>query len=325
MTNKTLVVQQPLVYPITTMVAPAQPSTPAPLVAGADNPIGQMALTTPPHFNFVLPGLRPGGVAMMVAPGSTGKSYWSLQAALSIACNVDAIGFSEMNHKAKQGEVTYFSFEDDRATLHARINNIYKQWDCFKNQQAIDDMRKFHLENLNNGDMDLMAHHDSPPYQSLLAKCTGQQLVVVDTLSQSHKGEENSTAEMAQLVGNLHRLGRDSGAAFLVLHHASKAAILNGLGTTAEAARGSGTLVANIRIAYYLNTMDEKEGTDMGLQNPENYVGFGTSKQNHIKGLSGLWYAKNPVGVLVPSPLKSGAKFTKKIKQYKPGPKEVTL
>lgn len=42
----------------------------------------------PPELDFVWPGFLAGTVGALVAPGATGKSFWALEAAMSIACSV---------------------------------------------------------------------------------------------------------------------------------------------------------------------------------------------------------------------------------------------
>ncbi len=42
----------------------------------------------PPVLDFIWPGFLAGTVGALVAPGATGKSFWALEAAMSIACSV---------------------------------------------------------------------------------------------------------------------------------------------------------------------------------------------------------------------------------------------
>lgn len=334
---KNITVQQPLVYPITTAVAaivaptaiPAGtilqhvkqnpaclvPPAPLPWVVDPDNEIGTMALTDPAPFDFILPGLMRGGVAMMIAPGGTGKSYWALQAALSVATGIDINGFHRMNHTIKKGKVAYLSFEDGKEVIHARVRNVYKHFTTLDNQEAITNMKDFKLKPMNKGDIDFMSHHLSESHLEITKTFEGYDLVIVDTLSQAHDGEENSNREMAILVGNLQRIARNANCSIVVLHHASKAAILNGLGTTAEAARGGGVLIGNIRVAYYLSTMNKDEAETLKIIEADDHVKFGTSKVNHIAGLKDFWYSRGKNGVLIPNQ-SLDMSFMQKVKQF---------
>lgn len=50
--------------------------------------ISQAFEVLPPPIDFIWPGFIAGTVGALVAPGATGKSYWALQAAMSVACHV---------------------------------------------------------------------------------------------------------------------------------------------------------------------------------------------------------------------------------------------
>jgi len=60
----------------------------------------------PPESDFIWPGFMAGTVGALVAPGATGKSFWALEAAMSIACSVaggDLMGL----HPERSGRVRY--------------------------------------------------------------------------------------------------------------------------------------------------------------------------------------------------------------------------
>jgi len=53
-----------------------------------DVDVGYRFETPPPDLDFVWPGFLAGSVGALVAPGATGKSFWALEAMMSIACSV---------------------------------------------------------------------------------------------------------------------------------------------------------------------------------------------------------------------------------------------
>lgn len=60
----------------------------------------------PPELDFIWPGFLAGTVGALVAPGATGKSFFALEAAMSIACSVaggDLVGLAP----AHTGRVVY--------------------------------------------------------------------------------------------------------------------------------------------------------------------------------------------------------------------------
>ena len=77
----------------------------------------------PPVLDFIWPGFLAGTVGALVAPGATGKSFWALEAAMSIACSVaggDLVGLAP----AHAGRVVYLAGEDPPPALVRRIHAI---------------------------------------------------------------------------------------------------------------------------------------------------------------------------------------------------------
>ena len=68
----------------------------------------------PPALDFIWPGFLAGTVGALVAPGATGKSFWALEAAMSVACGAavdckaaggDLVGLAP----ERSGRVVYFA------------------------------------------------------------------------------------------------------------------------------------------------------------------------------------------------------------------------
>lgn len=77
----------------------------------------------PPVLDFIWPGFLAGTVGARVAPGATGKSFWALEAAMSIACSVaggDLVGLAPTH----TGRVAYLAGEDLPPALVRRIHAI---------------------------------------------------------------------------------------------------------------------------------------------------------------------------------------------------------
>jgi len=77
----------------------------------------------PPELDFIWPGFLAGTVGALVAPGATGKSFFALEAAMSIACSVaggDLVGLTPK----KTGRVVYFAGEDPQPALIKRVHSI---------------------------------------------------------------------------------------------------------------------------------------------------------------------------------------------------------
>lgn len=77
----------------------------------------------PPELDFIWPGFLAGTVGALVAPGATGKSFFALEAAMSIACSVaggDLVGLAP----AHTGRVVYLAGEDPQPALVRRVHAI---------------------------------------------------------------------------------------------------------------------------------------------------------------------------------------------------------
>ena len=72
-----------------------------------------------PPKEFVIEGLLPKGLAMLVGSTKIGKSFLSLQIAIAITNGEKLWGYP-----SKQGSVLYLALEDDYARLQHRIKNM---------------------------------------------------------------------------------------------------------------------------------------------------------------------------------------------------------
>jgi hypothetical protein len=76
--------------------------------------------TSPRPLDFVIPGLVAGTVGSIVAPGATGKSWFALQIAASVA------GADTLSLNPPTGRVLYIASEDPRDVLHARTTRLQR-------------------------------------------------------------------------------------------------------------------------------------------------------------------------------------------------------
>ncbi|KCB30955.1 regulatory protein RepA domain protein [Bordetella hinzii L60] len=127
----------------------------------------------PPVLDFIWPGFLAGTVGALVAPGATGKSFWALEAAMSIACSVaggDLIGLAP----AHTGRVVYLAGEDPPPALVCRVHAIGKHL----SQQAREAIAEnLTLEPIMGGQWDLM---DTKWQRRLIESSAGARLIVLD-------------------------------------------------------------------------------------------------------------------------------------------------
>ncbi|CAN7186577.1 helicase RepA family protein [Phenylobacterium sp. LjRoot225] len=257
----------------------------------------------PPVLDFIWPGFLAGTVGALVAPGATGKSFWALEAAMSVACSVaggDLVGLAP----AHTGRVVYLAGEDPSPALVCRVHAIGQHL----SQQA----REAIAENLTVEP--IMGKRPNVMDDRHLARiiefCTGARLIVLDTLSRIHALDENSNGDMAQLVATLEHVAASTGASVLYLHHVSKGSAREGQTDQQQAARGASALIDNARWCGFVAKMNEEEARRLSDRSYDRepigndrrgyFVRFGISKQNYDCIPIDRWYSRHGGGVLLP-------------------------
>ncbi|HEX7854840.1 MAG TPA: helicase RepA family protein [Sphingobium sp.] len=269
----------------------------------------------PPILDFIWPGFLAGTVGALVAPGATGKSFWALEAAMSIACSVaggDLAGLTP----TRAGRVIYLAGEDPPPALVCRINAIGKHL----NQQArASIVEHLTIEPIMGQRRDVMEHGQ---LRYLIEQYGGSRLIVLDTLSRIHSLDENSNGAMAQLVGALEELAVGTGASILYLHHVSKGSAREGQTDQQQAARGASALIDNARWCGFVAKMTEDEAQHLsdqvddarpiGADRRNHFVRFGVSKQNYDATSLDRWYSRGRGGVLLPVKLRDASSRVRK-------------
>lgn len=246
----------------------------------------------PRAFDFILPNFSAGTLGALIAPGGTGKSMFALQLAMSTACGED------FNHvlnlpDIKLGKVVYLSGEDGSLSIEHRIHALGKY--LSKKQQ------KLIANNLQIRTTNHFWDLTQPVSKKQLSKlATGKRLLILDTLSKFHHGNENSSQEMNKLLNSLEEIISETNCAILYLHHTNKFSVFNSIGDIQQASRGSSVLVDNVRWQGYLSTMSEKEAKYYQIPNTERdlYVRFGVNKSNFGRVSKPIWLIRTEEGVL---------------------------
>ena len=257
----------------------------------------------PPVLDFIWPGFLAGTVGALVAPGATGKSFWALQAAMSIACSVagcDLVGFSPTH----TGRVVYLAGEDPPPALVRRIHSIGQHLGRAAREAIAENLT---LEPMMGKRLNIM---DEAHLRRVIEYSSGARLIVLDTLSRIHTLDENSNGNMAHLVAVLEHVAASTGASVLYLHHVSKGSAREGQTDQQQAARGASALIDNARWCGYVARMTEDEAkrlsgrthdrAPIGSERRGYFVRFGVSKQNYDATPLDHWYERKAGGVLMP-------------------------
>jgi hypothetical protein len=301
--------------------AGAVPANPAPAKQEPKEPeivfeylsIKSMIQKKPPPLDFVLHGLLAGTIGAFVSPGSAGKTMAIMQTAIGVCGGRDQVGLVVK----KPGKVCMYLAEDPSIVLWHRMHDIGARMIDEDSLDAIDE--RMNVSPLLGKSPDIM---NKTWFNSFVRDCRGSDLVVFDTLRRIHHTDENDSSDMAKLVAKLELLAAETGAAVVFLHHASKAAGLNGNVDAQQASRGSSVLVDNVRWQAFMQSMSKEEAEKVGLDDfdRKKYVRLGVSKQNYGPALCDAWLQRGEEGVLAPSPIDwSDPDFVAKVTPIKRG------
>lgn len=256
----------------------------------------------PPQLDFIWPGFLAGTVGALIAPGATGKSYWALEAVMSIACSVTCGDLLKIG-PGQTGRVVYLAGEDPESVLIGRVHAIGSH---FNAQARMEIAKNLMLEPIMGRCFNVMRTKDS---EWLIQLAMGARLIVLDTLSRTHCLDENSNGDMSRLISTLESIAVKTGAAVLYLHHVSKGSVREGQADLQQAARGAGALVDNVRWCGFVSKMSATEAKMLSDRAYDRqpigdrkgfFVRYGVSKQNYALVEADKWYQRGEGGVLLP-------------------------
>jgi len=250
--------------------------------------------TSPKPREYVLPGLMPGTVGSIVAPGGAGKSMLALEFAHYVASGADMLGIGVQQHT---GKVVYLSREDGEDILHERLHAMGRHLNGVQREMCAEQLL---IEDFTKHTPDLFEQDCRDAVEQL---ATGARLLFLDTLRSFHGGDENCNTEMSVLTGYMRAIAARTGCAIVFLHHTNKAATLSGQGDLQQAPRGASALTDNVRWQMYLVgcTKDEAKTLDISDEMRGCFVRAGVSKQNYGAAAAEAWLRRTEGGVLVPA------------------------
>lgn len=226
-----------------------------------------------PPRDWLIHGLIPSKtVTMLGGDGGTGKSLLALQLACSVAMGERWIG----RNVERPGKVLFLSAEDDQDELHRRLHDI-----CRSMGVDMEDLDRLMIRSL-AGENALLATlnrktnslRKTPLYDLIDKAMTAAKpsLIVLDTLSDLHAGEENSRAHARQFIGMLRNLAIRHDCAVLLLAHPSLTGMSNGSGLSGSTAWNN-----SVRSRLYLDRIKDDDGSEA---NPDARV-LRTMKANY--------------------------------------------
>lgn len=157
-----------------------------------------------------------------------GKTWLALEMALAVASGQPCLGRFPVKNP---GPVLVFCAEDGPRIVQQRVAGLAKA-------------RGVDFERLAVGWIDAASIWlDDPKQQQRLAQTVAKikpRLLVLDPLVRLHRGDENSSSDIAAVLGYLRGLQREHHVAIVLVHHVRK----SGAGQPGQALRGSGDLHA---------------------------------------------------------------------------------
>jgi len=273
--------------------------------------IGHFFENKPLPLDFVFPGLLAQSVGVLVAAGSTGKSFLAIELAMSVAWGCDIFKLFNEDDVIKPGPVAYIALEDPLDVFWTRIHNIA---DYIRNQvdentykDILKSMENVHLHELYGAGYRPMDTDDltaSAHMTQTIAKVKeqGARLVIIDTYSRFLAGHsESDNAVASTIVSIVEQLCKATGAAVLILHHTNKASQFSGEQGNQGAARGASALTDNARYQMNMWKMPPADAERYGVDEEERkFLIFGeVTKANHMAPQGLKWIRRMEGGVLV--------------------------
>ncbi|MCA9840005.1 MAG: AAA family ATPase [Trueperaceae bacterium] len=157
-------------------------------------------------MSYVVNQLIPVGLSQLVAKPKMGKSFFSLELALTVATENNFL-----NLETEHGSVLYFALEDNLRRLQTRTAQIM-------NGQKFPEQLSFATEAPQIGSALLSTIDD---WRTSVDK---PKLVIIDTLGRVMPGDSRSNeySEVTQLLGSVQQYAFDHNLAILFVHHAKK-------------------------------------------------------------------------------------------------------
>lgn len=246
--------------------------------------------------DFVLPGLPAGKLAVLSAPGGTGKSFLLLELALSVAAGEPVIAGISPD---AAGPVRYISFEEDEIDL---TNRLFALFQTFPISPPIETFFPSALEG-ENLPLVQNAEKNEEAVKYLENICEGMRLVILDPLSRLHAADENSNSEMKKLMQVLISTARKTRCAIIVAHHTNKSAILNGQGSLQQSARGASCIVDDPRLVVTLSKKNTPTNNKKSQYEDENEdddrLVLVWAKMNGCRPIPPMELVRTPSGVIV--------------------------
>lgn len=250
-------------------------------------------------IDYALPSLPIGSLGLLVGPGSVGKSFISLELAISVTLGHNFMGAPGLFDELIPGRTAIVFGEDDRAIVNNRMHNMA---DVFRlrpedKEQLDRDMLVLSLvgEDMRVAEVDHRSVREGPFIHRLRGICAGRRLVFIDPLIRLHDADENDNTAASHLMLSIQRIARDTSCAIVLLHHVGK-----GQTDGWAAARGASAITTSAR--WQLNatppSRDERENMGLSDDDARAWVKVDGVKMNYGENVRHFWLRRGAHGIL---------------------------
>jgi hypothetical protein len=273
--------------------------------------IGHMLRNSPPSLDHVLPGLLAKTVGLLVGPGAVSKTMLALQVGIAMATGTQLLGGlvgGTGSGTSQPQRVVLVLAEESAVVVWHRLHAIASVQlaatgiDPDASAELLE--RNLVIHALAGGNqVNLLGDcwERTPSGGQLLAACKGARLVILDPVRDFHNADENDSTAMKALARHIASYAASTGAAWLLIHHSSRAAALNGFGGSADAGRGSTALTNAVRWQMNLSRVTRETAKQHRISADElsQSVLIEVPKSNYIETPGTLVARRGPHGVLM--------------------------
>jgi RecA-family ATPase len=257
-------------------------------------------------------------VAILVSPGGTGKTYFSLDLAIAIATGGPVAG--GLWQASAPGGVLALYAEEDRDELHRRLYNTVEAVATDLGREAPLDIQQV-KNNLFIGSVTgktnlLTAVVDNQVFLTKYVETLIEtaklipdlKLIILDPVSRFRGGDENNNEYATRFIEALEHIAQATGAAVLMVHHTNKGAV-RGTDNTQAVSRGASALTDGSRWQAQLRVMSVNDAEEYGIPVDErrSYVQVSVPKNNYAPPIEDRWLHRESNGILRAIELRSSA------------------
>jgi regulatory protein RepA len=268
-----------------------------------------MLRSSPPPLDHVLPGLLAKTVGLLVGPGAVSKTMLSLQLGIAMATGTPVLEglLGDTAASGPQRVVLVLAEETAEVVWHrlhaiAAVQLAESDIDPAHSMALLEKNLVIHALG-GKGQVNLLGEGLMPTEsgEQLRTAAAGARLVILDPLRDFHDADENDSAAMKALARHIASYAASTGAAWLLVHHSSRASAINGFGGTADAGRGSTALTNAVRWQMNLSrpTREQAKQLKLGADQLHDAVLLDIPKANYVQSLPTRVVKRGPHGVLV--------------------------